>query len=91
MQLQDYNPRLLPDTGQGVGHAEFLGFGGYDAENQRRVHSLDLTEGSHLSQLQLDKRQTTFKYNYHKRRHIMPFVFFPFLQCVIRFLSTFFP
>lgn len=54
--MLDSKPRLLPDTGQRVGHAEFLGFGSHDAENKRRVHPLDLTESGHLCQLQLDKK-----------------------------------
>lgn len=54
--MLDSKPRLLPDTGQRVGHAEFLGFGSHDDKNKRRVHPLDLTESGHLSQLQLDKK-----------------------------------
>ncbi len=64
--MLDFNPRLLPNTGQGVGHAEFLCVGSYNAENKRRVHPLNLTESSHFSQLQLDeKKKAELKHKYN--------------------------
>lgn len=59
--MLDSKPRLLPDSGQRVGHAEFLGFGSHHAKDKRRVHPLDLTESGHLSQLQLDKKTHNIK------------------------------
>lgn len=63
---------LLPDTGERVGHAEFVGPGSHKAENKGRRHSLNFTDSCNLSQLHLDKQGQTGGQLEHKSIHFSP-------------------